>query len=551
MEKTKNSLCLLLVLMMVVCVCAACGEPKPTDAESSDLSSENSESNVISSDVTDEITSSDIISSDTVSSDVTSSAVTSGAVSSSKTGVVSSSSRASSNSGGDNKTDGFKFSVPTLKKNLKDDKVVDMQGYTFTFASAWMPLSKPKNPTLQEKLFYERKAQVEKEYNCKIKVISIYADMATLAPKIMAGDKIADVIELMPSMLVPAAYAGYFRDWNTVKGIDTSDSRWVESYKKLGVVNGKQYGIQFTNPPEVRYCMYYNRDVLKSAGVKDDLETLVKKGEWTFSKFREIAIKCTKDTNNDGKPDVYGLLQDAPYGAGYAFVAANGGKIVDIKNGKPTVSFDTKNVLNALNFYDNLVNKDKAVYLWGHESSELTWNNTPTVEDWRDAFMNRKAAFVIGEAFYGSQYFKPLSSKSDYGILPLPMGPDAKDYVSPAQNARLCVATSTNNDIDKTAVIFNALARPMKGYEDPNWWYEDIELEYFREGDKKSAEMYRFILSKSDVDIGQGIDKLYSDFLYSTVACGMYWHYETPASYIKSLKDAGYQDLVNNVCKQK
>lgn len=448
----------------------------------------------------------------------------------------------------------IKFEVPTYKQNLYNDTVVDMDGYTFEYASSWMPQIKPRNPTLQERIFFERKAEVEKEYNCKIKIKVLYPDTQTLATKILANDKIADVIDIMTSQMIPAVYANYLVPWDDSRLKDIihlDDSRWDVASTALGNINGTQWGLNCTNPPEVRYCMFYNRDVLKKYGVKDDLEQLVKEGKWTFEKFREIALTTTKDVNNDGTIDVYGMMQDSPYSAGYGFVAANGGKLLNMdKTGKVSIGFDDPSILTALNFYNDLVNKDKVVKLWGHESSETTWNQTPTTDDWVNFFMSGKAAFVVGESFYGNQYFKPKSDQADYGILPLPLGPDATDYVSPAFNARLCVLTKTNTDLEKSATIFNALARPMKGYEDPNWWAEDVQLEYFREGDIESSEMYRFTLSKSQLDMGTGMDLLYSNFCYSAIARGIYWQLGTPASNLDSIKDAGYQEAVDALFNQ-
>lgn len=540
MMKRKKLIALTICVVMAISLLTGC--KKPSQESSSDLSSSSATSDIASepiSGVSSEL--SGEVSSETGSTASTSS--TSGT-----------SSTASGNSQPSTGTT-FKYEVPTYKKNLYEDQIVDMKGYTFEFASAWMPLRRPKNPTLQERLFFDRIEEVEKTYNCKIKITTIYPDTQTLATKIMANDKIADVIDIMTSQMIPAAYANYLVPWNDSRLKDIihlDDSRWVPSSTALGNINGTQWGISYTNPPEVRYCMFYNRDLLKECGINDDLEQLVKEGKWTFDKFREIALATTKDTNNDGKTDIYGVLQDGPYPAGYGFVAANGGKLLNIdKNGKVSVAFTEPNILKALNFYNDLVNKDHVVKLWGHESSETTWNNTPTTDDWVNFFMGGKAAFVIGESFYGNQYFKPKSDQVDYGILPFPLGPDATDYVSPSLNARLCVLTKTNPDLEKSAIIFNAMARPMKGYEDPNWWNEDIQLEYFREGDTKSAEMYRFILSKSSLDMGTGMDKLYSDFVYSTIARGIYWQQGTPASNLDSIKDAGYQDAVDSIFNQK
>ena len=68
-----------------------------------------------------------------------------------------------------------------------------------------------------ERSFEEARQYVEKTYNCKIKVTSLWPSMENLRAKTMAGDKYADIIHIPMNFLLQAIRAGYIQDLNTVK----------------------------------------------------------------------------------------------------------------------------------------------------------------------------------------------------------------------------------------------------------------------------------------------------------------------------------------------
>lgn len=432
-----------------------------------------------------------------------------------------------------------------------DDPIVDMNGYEFVIGSAWMRAKPSANATEVEKLFYDRKAEVETKYNCKIKISSVYADMATMMPKILAGDKVADVVEMMADMWLPASRAGYIVPWNDVPGINIEDPRWVSAYTNFSKFDGKNWGLNFMRPPEVRSCIFFNKDLLKSSGITEDPYQLVRDGKWTFAKFQEMAKATTKDLNNDGKMDTYGILVISPIFFARQMIAANGGALASLKDGKVSGTYDSIQAINALNFVDTLVNQDKSFMLADYMKSETTWNSPTAAEDIYSTFTEGKAAFLVHESWIGNQQIKPNSDKINYGMLPLPKGPDAKDYVSPADQSRVFTVTSTNKtDLAKTVTIFNALARPLAGYEGEDWWKDEVQREYFQDNDKDSIDMYLLNLSKSSVDLGSGVEKLSFDYGITGIAASIFWRYGTPAAQVATMT-GNYQDAIDAIYNKK
>ena len=431
-----------------------------------------------------------------------------------------------------------------------DTGELDLKGYTFTLVSAYIHSYMGENPTRQEVMFFKRKEAAEKKYGCTIKIKNLYCEQSVLLPKILAGDKVGDVVEMMPSMWIPAISSNCIVPWDGVEGMDVYDeNRWVQAYTNASVINGKCYGVQYATPPEVRTCVIYNKSLLAANGFTDDLATLVDNGEWTFSKFRDLCRLVTKDKDMDGNADTYGLLNWQTGLTAYALCAANNGGLIREQNGKVSSILNSQQNVYALNFLDDLVNVDKAVKVWDNMKAESTWNSMPSDMEIIDEFRSGNAGFIIIDSWAVNQYLKGKVS-FDYGLVPLPKGPDAENYVSPAQNIRVFCLTSTaqkSGDLAKTVAIFNALADPVEGYEGTDWWTEDIQAEYFQDNDQSSIRMYTLCLNSSAVDLGHGVPDMYGGLEWAGNS-SIYWKNSTPAAQLESIAN-NYGASISSVFK--
>lgn len=422
----------------------------------------------------------------------------------------------------------------SAERVLHDDpEPVDMNGYEFVIGSPWMRNVATASSTQSERLFHERKEEVEQAYNCKISVISIYPDQNYMLREIAAGNKMADVINMSLEMMVPAAALGQIRPLDEVEGINLDDARWVEVYNRLGTLNGHVYGVNFNRPPEARASMFYNRDLLTNSGITEDPQELALNGEWTWEKFREMCLATTKDTNNDGTTDTFGLLPANADTAAFFFATANNAPlVVQNEDGEWVENYASQAFVDAINFYYDLVNTDRVVKVWDELLQESTFN-VDKFEDCVKFFGDGNAAFFTCDSWVANQRLRAMSDQLNYGILPIPMGPNADQYYGYCRDGNLFAIPVTNTDLDKTIPIFNALARPLEGYEGEDWWMEDMEYEYFREGDTTSAEVYQMILNSSVLDPGTGIADLFGGVQHM-IRCSVLWRYDTPASYIQS-----------------
>ncbi len=401
---------------------------------------------------------------------------------------------------------------------LANDKVVDMDGYKFTILSPLLPAKLTQNSTLFEENLHARIDEVEKEYNCKISILnSPYPDMETIKTYIVAQKKVADLLELSPYQMVAAKELGYIVPWDGQKVINVNDPRWCDSYTKLGFYDGKQYGLQFYRPEEVRYCVVFNKTLLKANGYNpDSLYDMVNNGTWTFDKFKEICVKVTKDTNNDGKADQYGFCGIPNY-ISWGFIGANGVNLLKKSGGKMVGNFTDNKVVTALNFYNDLVNTSKVMYTNNAETTANPWDTVNAIDSITH-FLKGNTAFLLHESWVLNQQVKPRAN-FDYGMLPYPKGPNASGYVSNSMNARVMCLTSTNKSADKTAIIFNALARPVDDQLD---WTADVQADYFQKNDSKSIKMYDLCLRNVTFDPAYAVNEVANElnFVFANTIFG-------------------------------
>ena len=423
-----------------------------------------------------------------------------------------------------------------------NDEVVDMEGYEFTIASPFL-LEDPvmSEITGAESIFEEVRHQVEKDYNCTIKIIAHDNYVENVHTKVLAGDKIADVIDVEGRNLIQLARSGCIVPLEEVEGLNLSDTRWISGYTQMTEFNDQHYGVNFMRPAEARICLIYNRELLKEAGITEDPQKLVDSKEWTFDKFREMCKTVTKDTNADGTNDRFGCYIGLPETFGTSMISANGGRLVTSVDGVAKETYNDPKALNALNFIYDLVNTDKSAKVGpsiesGDSQKEATAN-----------FVAGESAFYFCETWVINQILKPTAGDMDYGIVTLPMGPDATEYACPFENARNFCITSTNKDVDKTVVILNALARYIEQYdEDPDWWHYDIEMDYFQEGDTASVDAFIGLIDTATYDLGVGVTELWKDFQSRVIWDACYQNKGTPASAVQAI-NGRYQNAVDAV----
>lgn len=276
-------------------------------------------------------------------------------------------------------------------------------------------------PNLNDGSIFSESIQLtQKKYNCTFKFIQKTDYVGTYESLITdhaSGKASYDVVQLRGYDVYPnAAVSGSILDVDSVYDF-ANDPTWQDAnFKAMGTFNGKWYAIPFT-PNETGVGIWYNRALLRAANVPD-LWDYVNKGTWNFDTFRAVCKKLTRDTNGDGKPDIWAFTSEDPW---LAFVNANGGSLLTTNDkGEPKITLDSSAALEALQFVSNLMLVDNTVPD-GAELGAIT--NSPF-----NAMTTGKVAMFPYHARYGAVLEKYGIPAADIGWVYLPKGPSAKEY---------------------------------------------------------------------------------------------------------------------------
>lgn len=258
-------------------------------------------------------------------------------------------------------------------------------------------------PNLQSyKIFDDAIARFEKE-NPKVKVKYRYGTLKSdysewLSQKIIKGNE-------------PDVFCVLSEDFNTLSAIGIlknldelmkKDKRFdINKIYMNAIISGQFQNSQYALPSEASpILMFLNKTLLKQEGIP------MPNNNWTWDDFYKICKKVTRDTNNDGVIDQFGV-------AGYTWqnaVYTNGQQLFDT-NGERAF-FDSPGVLEAVKFSLGINKLDSNL-------------NTPDFDGGRVAF--RPFPFNMYKVYRVYPYRVKMFADFDWGCVKLPRGPKGKN----------------------------------------------------------------------------------------------------------------------------
>jgi ABC-type glycerol-3-phosphate transport system substrate-binding protein len=163
--------------------------------------------------------------------------------------------------------------------------------------------------------------------------------------------------------------------------------------------------------------LFWNKRLFTEAGLNPDLlYDLQRDGTWTWDAFHNLARQLTRDVNNDGIIDIYGLPCDDAREVMNAFVYGNNANYVTIdEQGKFHNSTNRPEFVEALQFYLTLMNE--GVFKVRPEGAAWDWDFTE--------FFDGRVAMLIAPEWRKGQM---PEMTDDYGCVLPPKGPRATDY---------------------------------------------------------------------------------------------------------------------------
>lgn len=230
------------------------------------------------------------------------------------------------------------------------------------------------------------------------------SDYYTKLQTTLAGDSAPDLFWLAQEYVIPYAAKGVLLDLSSHLQQDDRPAARLDGYFApiLDTVRyqGGVYGLPWIAQPVI---LYYNKKLFQEAGVPfpDD--------SWTWDTFKDAAAKLTRDTDGDGKPDVYGFtLNGWPPVA--MFIWQAGGDLVGPDG--TTAPIDSPEAIQAVKFYQELIYNPK------YAPPQEVINE----QGFADMFKAGKVAMFMGGASDDLDRVPGL----DVGVARVPAGPKGR-----------------------------------------------------------------------------------------------------------------------------
>ncbi len=382
----------------------------------------------------------------------------------------------------------------TEEPTTTQDPGVDVTGYTFRLGGAFLDKFTPKPGTNEmHDRWNQELLDMQLEHGFTLEFVPFAQDLAAVTTIVMAGDDPADFVFQRHGDIFIHAVAGRVKqlDGEELKaaGLNVWDrSKWDPIYTAAPKFNDKIWGIE-TNGEYYVGCfgdtIAFNPLLTEPHGYpKSAIYQLVRDNKWTWEKFLEIARLIPEDTDADNELDIWGV------GSGmvqYAQTLITNDYIPLYRDntGKWIANFENSRYINALEFIREC----------GDPAIRPQWGTAGGA--YRDGFSEGKIAFNI---FYGWTYWEdPLASAEfAYGVVPTPMGIDAKTYISTIPEIDIWTMLVTNKNVEKSVKCMNLWGDIMTN----DRWEDRVKTEFFR--DDESWEMFeKYIFPNSRLNFQQ------------------------------------------------
>lgn len=388
----------------------------------------------------------------------------------------------------------------TVEKSQPKKEVVDLGGYEFTWATPWVWYNYPEagSSDYGDKRV-ELYSQIQDDYNCKITKVEVNPEtfFEQVNKSVMAGDKFADFIEVDYGRYQVLMKTQSLQPLSAIKGFDVKQEKFFKNTTDAYTKDNQVYGVQHElNQQAVGTFVYFNKTLLQNEQCENPYD-LVKNGQWTFDAFAEIAKKVTKDKNGDNQLDQWGVAAVDWHANNFEkpFIFANGGKVIKTgSDGKWKFAMldpetqEALNYLNQLEFVDKLM---KPPATGGDPRLNLADFNAGKIAFWIEG---PEAIDAIN-----------ANMEEEWGLVPIPKGPKAQDFIQMDPQLRGWVTLTTNKDAEKAAIVFDRISEPVNGsfQDDVKAYYDEFVNNKFN-GDQDAVEMYKLAASKAVPDYSLG-----------------------------------------------
>lgn len=377
--------------------------------------------------------------------------------------------------------------------------------------------------------YSDRIAYVEENYNCNIEFVNVGDDyVGAYVTSVLAGDPVCDVGYILTYKLLPALIEGGIAYPISDLGvIDFSKIWYNQPGIEVSTYKDKVYAMGITGA-DVQYGIFWNKTLFQKYNLPD-LYDLYEKGEWTWEKFKEIALLGNKDTDGDGETDIHGFNQRE--NLIWSFMSSNEADAVKKTSAGVELALNSKEAMEALNFYADFM------------------QNVPHLQGWLGDWQSQIWSFRDGQSMmcyeawwisYG--YLKDM--QDEWGFVPFPKGPSASGYYSYGKEGSPWMMLT---GIDKPEEVAQIIDLMFQVYETEEEWEDMIYTSFEADAtDAKAVEICMDLMKTVKISPLMGFGKLNSlvNEMLGTISNGS----NTPQTALEAYQsalDAEIQDIQN------
>ena len=380
---------------------------------------------------------------------------------------------------------------PEIKEGI-DFGGKDVYIYDYWTGTDW--IENNTDLTDEQQLTYDYRCWLQDTYNVKIHTIQ-NGDWGTCAQVMIdfvtnggEDDKLAYFI-VEPGKIGSLMTNGIAADWN----YDFSGEKWNQLDRDFVTLNGKTYGC-YAGYTEPRAVLYFNKRVLEEAGIDwNTIYDMQADGTWTWDVFEEMLKTITKDTDNDGTIDIWGLtgsLDDMHN----AYVFNNGGCYFDFDaEGKIYPAMNSDAVLEAFTRVRNIVSN----YFYA-QPADGNWDY------YKEAFKAGNIGFYTNECYCGLAFGNSDSSNTEmanmedeWGMVAFPVKTAGTPYITVGtgcDNITMIPSCYDEETVQKLAFLYDMWTNDAPGIDTEDSWIGD---KYQWTDDRAIDETYWMLLNSS------------------------------------------------------
>jgi len=282
----------------------------------------------------------------------------------------------------------------------------DMGGRVLKLVSWYDESIKDDNPDNIKKL--ENLEALKKKHNFNIEYVVVdYGELKDkAAASMIAGEPLGDIIRLARPWMIPSLVKQDLF-WPLDEYVKNDNAFRMVYTQVLSAYEGKGYGMRI-GVAGASNGILYNKTLMNQLGIKP-LQDYVDAGTWNWDTFVDVAKSANRDTDNDGKLDVWGLATAS------VAVPALASNDADLVHGDKQALDDPKTV-ETFNFLSRLGTENVARASEGGDWTEP------------ENFFKQGTVLLFPGHDYQVPAMKDAMPDVEVGFLPFPKGPSADQY---------------------------------------------------------------------------------------------------------------------------